>query len=71
MKTSIFTLTGKQVVLTQGESVLVGCKLVANTKAGTAKVDGCPQTTTVIAGEKKETGGRIKMILKSGPQTTQ
>jgi lipopolysaccharide export system protein LptA len=69
MKTSIFTLTGKQVVLTQGESVLVGCKLVANTKAGTAKVDGCPETAET-AGDSKGTG-RIKMILKSGPQTTQ
>jgi lipopolysaccharide export system protein LptA len=69
MKTSIFTLTGKQVVLTQGENVLVGCKLVANTKAGTARVDGCPETAQA-SGDSKGTG-RIKMILKPGGQTTQ
>lgn len=70
MKTSIFTLTGKQVVLTQGESVLVGCKLVANTKAGTARVDGCPEEQTEqTSSNGSGSGGRIKMILKSGQQT--
>jgi lipopolysaccharide export system protein LptA len=62
MKTSIFTLVGKQVVLTQGESVLVGCRLVANTKAGVARVEGCPKAD--------ESGkSRIQMILKPGAQT--
>jgi lipopolysaccharide export system protein LptA len=69
MKTSIFVLTGKQVVLTQGESVLVGCKLVANTKAGTAKVDGCPEEAAGQTGSNSGGSGRIKMILKSGQQT--
>ncbi len=56
MKTSVFTLTGKQVVLTQGENVLVGCKLVADTKAGTAQVHGCE-------------GKRVQMVLKPNQST--
>ncbi|MGE0503748.1 MAG: LptA/OstA family protein [Rhizobiaceae bacterium] len=60
MKTEIFVLTGEEVVLSQGDNVLVGCKLVANMKTGKAEVEGCPGETT---------GGRVKMLLKPGSQT--
>jgi lipopolysaccharide export system protein LptA len=63
MKTEIFTMTGKEVVLTQGESVLVGCKLVANMGAGTAKLEGC--------GTSSSGSGRVKVLLKPGEQKTQ
>lgn len=68
MKTSLFTLTGKEVVLTQGGNVLVGCKLIANTKLGTARLDGCPQSASAKTGEK---GTRVKMMMKPSQQTTQ
>jgi lipopolysaccharide export system protein LptA len=41
MKTEIFVLTGKKVVLSQGANVLVGCKLTAYMKTGLAEVEGC------------------------------
>jgi len=69
MKTSLFTLTGKEVVLTQGGNVLVGCKLTANTKAGTAKLDGCPQTAN--AAKEGEKGTRVKMMLKPNQPAAQ
>jgi lipopolysaccharide export system protein LptA len=55
MKSQILTLSGTQVVLTQGENVVVGCKLVANLKTGQSQLDGC--------GQSKSTPGRVKMLL--------
>jgi lipopolysaccharide export system protein LptA len=55
MKTQILTLSGKQVVLTQGQNVVVGCKLVANLKTGQSKLDGC--------GSGSNSQGRVKMLL--------
>lgn len=63
MKTEIFVLTGKKVVLTEGENVLVGCKLTADMSTGRAEVEGCP-------GDGGGSG-RVKMLLKPGSQTTQ
>lgn len=62
MKTEVFTMTGKEVVLTQGENVLVGCKLVANMGAGTAKLEGC--------GGSSGGSGRVKVLIKPGEQQT-
>ncbi|TAN04200.1 MAG: LPS ABC transporter substrate-binding protein LptA [Rhizobiaceae bacterium] len=56
MKTQILTLSGDKVVLTQGQNVVVGCKLVANLKTGQSKVDGC-------GGNGASTPGRVKMLL--------
>ncbi|HVW54115.1 MAG TPA: LptA/OstA family protein [Rhizobiaceae bacterium] len=56
MKTQILTLSGKQVVLTQGQNVVVGCKLVANLKTGQSKLDGC-------GGTGASSPGRVKMLL--------
>ncbi|MBW8637964.1 LPS ABC transporter substrate-binding protein LptA [Hoeflea sp. WL0058] len=41
MKTEVLELTGERVVLTEGNNVLVGCKLTVFMKSGEAKLDGC------------------------------
>ena len=46
MKTEMLVLSGKEVVLSEGNNVLVGCKLTVDMKTGQAQVDGC--------------GGRVK-----------
>lgn len=51
MKTEMLTLTGKEVVLTQGKNVLVGCKLTVFMKTNQANFEGCPG------------GGRVKTLL--------
>lgn len=56
MKTEIVELTGKQVVLSQGDNVLVGCKLTVFLKTGEAKVEGC-------AGASGSSGGRVNMQI--------
>lgn len=56
MKTQILTLSGKNVVLTRGENVVVGCRLVANLKTGQSKLDGCGGASTAAP-------GRVKMLL--------
>jgi lipopolysaccharide export system protein LptA len=61
MQSGVLVLTGKEVVLTEGENVVVGCKLVSNTKSGLSKLDGCGRG----GGE-----GRIKMLLQPGSQST-
>jgi lipopolysaccharide export system protein LptA len=56
MKSQILTLSGDKVVLTQGQNVVVGCKLVANLKTGQSKLNGC-------GGNGAGTPGRVKMLL--------
>jgi len=51
-------LTGKEVVLTDGPNVIVGCKLTVLMKTGQAKLDGCGQG-----------GGRVKMLLTPKSKT--
>ena len=60
MATEVMVLTGKEVVLTEGDNVIVGCKLTVAMKTGQAKLDGCGSGT-----------GRVKMLLqpKSQPGT--
>jgi lipopolysaccharide export system protein LptA len=41
LKTDQLTLSGTEVVLTEGANVLVGCKLTVQMKTGKAQVDGC------------------------------
>jgi len=57
MKTEVLVLSGKQVVLTDGPNVIMGCKLTVQMKSGQAKLDGCGQG-----------GGRVKMLLKPNSQ---
>ncbi|MCO5160759.1 MAG: LptA/OstA family protein [Mesorhizobium sp.] len=52
MATEIMTLTGEEVVLTEGPNVIVGCKLTVEMKTGAAKLDGCGSGS-----------GRVKMLL--------
>jgi lipopolysaccharide export system protein LptA len=49
MATQFLTLTGKQVVLTDGPNVFTGCKLTVQMKTGLAKLDNC--------------GGRVKISI--------
>ena len=53
MATEVMVLTGKEVVMTQGPNVLVGCKLTVQMKSGRAQVDGCG-------------GGRVQMSITPG-----
>ncbi|MDN5925782.1 MAG: LPS ABC transporter substrate-binding protein LptA [Hyphomicrobiales bacterium] len=54
MQTQVLVLEGNQVVLTQGDNVVMGCKLTANLKTGLSKLDGCD-------GSKEN--GRVKVLL--------
>ena len=49
MKAEVLELTGKEVVLSEGANVLVGCKLTVQMKTGHAEVTGC--------------GGRVMMSI--------
>ncbi|HET9534634.1 MAG: LptA/OstA family protein [Mesorhizobium sp.] len=55
MKTEILTLSGKEVVLSEGSNVLTGCKLTVDMKSGLAQVEGC--------------GGRVKGLFQPGSQS--
>lgn len=59
MKSEVLVLSGKEVVLSEGDNILVGCKLTVRMATGLANIDGC-------AGS--EGGGRVKMLLKPGSQ---
>ncbi|MEZ5810646.1 MAG: LptA/OstA family protein [Rhizobiaceae bacterium] len=41
MKTEVLVLTGDEVVLTEGDNIIVGCKLTVQMKSGKARFDGC------------------------------
>lgn len=60
MKTEIMTLSGTQVVLSQGTNVLVGCKLTAYMNTGRAQVDGCAKAGSA--------SGRVMMSITPGSQ---
>lgn len=49
MKSEVLVLSGSKVVLSQGDNVLVGCKLTVQMKTGLAQVDAC--------------GGRVMMSI--------
>jgi lipopolysaccharide export system protein LptA len=49
MASQTFVLTGKQVVLSQGQNVFKGCKLTVHMQTGEAKLDAC--------------GGRVEIML--------
>jgi len=59
MASNVLVLTGKEVVLTEGDNVVVGCKLTANMDTGQSQLDGCGN-----AGQ----GGRVKMLLQPGSE---
>jgi lipopolysaccharide export system protein LptA len=55
MKSEILTLSGKEVVLTDGGNVLTGCELKVNMKSGLAELGAC--------------GGRVKTLLTPSAQS--
>jgi lipopolysaccharide export system protein LptA len=59
MASGVMVLTGKEVVLTEGENVVVGCKLTSNMNTGLSQLDGCGRDGA---------GGRVKMLLQPGSQ---
>ena len=52
MRSEVFTMTGDRVVLTEGDSVAVGCKLVVQMRTGKADLESCPQSS-----------GRVQIML--------
>lgn len=60
MKTEVLVLSGKEVVLSEGPNVLVGCKLTVQMKTGEAQVDGCKQGSSGT--------GRVIMSITPGSQ---
>jgi lipopolysaccharide export system protein LptA len=60
MQSQVLVLEGDQVVLTQGDNVVIGCKLTANLKTGLSNLDGCGGS-----GNK----GRVKVLLTPQKKT--
>jgi lipopolysaccharide export system protein LptA len=60
MKTEVLVLSGKEVVLSEGPNVLVGCKLTVQMKTGEAQVDGCKEGSSGT--------GRVMMSITPGSQ---
>lgn len=54
MKTQVMVLEGKEVVLSQGDNVLQGCKLTVQMKSGLGNVDGCPRVIMSIKPQKQQ-----------------
>lgn len=59
-KSKMVHLTGREVVLTDGDNVATGCKLTADMKSGKAFLEGCE------ASEKK---GRVSIIFKQSQKS--
>ncbi|WP_237684035.1 LptA/OstA family protein [Pseudaminobacter soli (ex Zhang et al. 2022)] len=60
MASQVLTLSGKEVVLSEGKNVLVGCMLTVNMKSGRAQVDGCKNGGNG--------SGRVMMSISPGSQ---
>ncbi|MFC3325470.1 LptA/OstA family protein [Mesorhizobium cantuariense] len=56
MKSQVLVLSGQNVVLSQGDNVLVGCKLTVQMKTGLAQVDPCA-------------GKRVQMSITPPPKS--
>ncbi|MEI9408270.1 LptA/OstA family protein [Mesorhizobium sp. Cs1299R1N1] len=56
MKSQVLVLSGKKVVLSQNDNVLVGCKLTVQMKSGLAQVDPCA-------------GQRVQMSITPPPKS--
>jgi len=62
MGTEVLVLSGDEVVLSEGENVIVGCKLTVHMKTGQATLESC---------KNGDSGGRVRMLLTPNSQTTQ
>lgn len=60
MKTEVLVLSGDEVILSEGNNVLRGCKLTVQMKTGRAQVDGCPKGS-----------GSGRVIMKLDPSSRQ
>ncbi|WP_173934463.1 LptA/OstA family protein [Chelativorans sp. Marseille-P2723] len=60
MATEVLVLSGKEVVLSEGENVIVGCKLTVQIKSGQATLESC---------EEAGSTGRVRMLLSPGSQS--
>jgi lipopolysaccharide export system protein LptA len=58
MDSQVLVLSGDEVVLSEGENVIVGCKLTVQMATGQARLDGCGESG----------GGRVRMLLQPGSQ---
>jgi lipopolysaccharide export system protein LptA len=61
-RTEVLELSGKEVVLSEGENVIVGCKLTVQMKTGQATLESCRDGGS---------GGRVRMLLTPGSQNRQ
>ena len=55
MTTEVLELSGKEVVLTEGENVIVGCKLTIRGSSGEATLESCKNGNS--------SAGRVKMLI--------
>jgi lipopolysaccharide export system protein LptA len=49
MNSEVLVLSGKQVVLTEGENIATGCKLTVHMDSGQAQLDGCGRVSMVVS----------------------
>lgn len=52
MKSEVMVLSGKNVVLTEGENSAVGCKLTIHTKTGLAHLESCQERVKILIAPK-------------------
>lgn len=57
VKDGLLVVTGKEVVLTDGPNVVVGCRFTMSQANGQSQVDSCPGSTSA---------GRVKMLIQPG-----
>ena len=66
MKTEMLVLSGKEVVLSEGTNVLVGCKLTVEMKTGQANVEGCGGRVMMSMHRPRRRTGAPKPIMAVG-----
>lgn len=59
MKTEVLVLTGEEVVLSEGENVIVGCRLTVQMGTGQATLESCKDS---------QSANRVKMLLTPSSQ---
>ncbi|UUP17936.1 LptA/OstA family protein [Nitratireductor thuwali] len=59
MQTQVLVMSGDEVVLSEGENVIVGCRLTVQMNSGQAKLESC---------KDGKSAGRVKMLLTPGSQ---
>jgi lipopolysaccharide export system protein LptA len=59
MLTEILVMTGEEVVLSEGDNVIIGCQLTVEMATGRAQLQGCTDGSGT---------GRVRMLLQPGSQ---